>query len=242
MTDSQRNDGIQTIREKFGWSGLGRLFIIMEMIADKMCPENNYAPILIISKKELRRHLTMTAPRLHGYLTAIQSQLNLEVTETEDKFTLNYPKMLKLKDNNAYNLKVTSKSLKSNLDLELELEKEKDIVVSEQNAHISPTAENGITPSNTTIQQDCSIEGIPLKQKHCDDAKQHKNYWWNDETQMLEIPEDDLYELYRRYDKDFVLLRLKPISNWLYANPKRRKKDYKKFIVNWLNRDLKNEG
>lgn len=42
-----------------------------------------------------------------------------------------------------------------------------------------------------------------------------------------------IYEIYKDID---IVKELKKMELWLDLNPKRRKKDYRRFIFNWLNR------
>jgi hypothetical protein len=56
-------------------------------------------------------------------------------------------------------------------------------------------------------------------------------------TEHFHIAEWRILEWEKHYYPLNVRQEIEHMQNWLEANPKRRKKNYNRFVVNWLNRN-----
>jgi|GEM_PF-4877675 len=86
---------------------------------------------------------------------------------------------------------------------------------------------------NSSKEKNINIKDSSLKSK-----SSSKKIYYNAVSGTLEnISEEDIRKWSEAFPGVDVKLQIKRMEVWLEANPKKRKKNYKKFIVNWLGRE-----
>jgi len=124
MSNASRDKAMQRLKKQYGFAGVGRFWMLCEMVADAMCPENHFTPHIEVEEMELKKCLGLKGDNLKIYVTYLAHIFNISATYMDDIWKIEMPNMLKLKDNHSTNLQVTCKQSrvdKSRVDIEEEL-------------------------------------------------------------------------------------------------------------------------
>jgi len=218
-TNFREDEGVQLLIEKHGWGGLGRLYTIMELIAKKMDVENNFEPVVKISKRHLKDILGIyTFHLLDIFLASMVHLFSISITSTDDLVTISWPKMRKYKDSHCRKNAQTSAKVPLDKEKEEEKEKEKE---KEEDLYKNIRQADEKSSSHQTSKKVKSPKII-----------------YNRETKQFDNLTEEKIKLWEEvYFTVNVRDQLKRMIVWLEAHPGRRAGN-EGFIVRWLNNQV----
>jgi hypothetical protein len=135
-TEADTDPKLIDVRMKWGYEGVGWWWTVLSLVAQRY--QEGRDPSLEIPTQELAHRLLTRPMRLRSYLSHLSLIGLLSATETDMKFTISIPNILKIKDNYQKDLEDSSKRLPSK---EVDIDKE----------HIPPTPQRGKEWDNKPI-------------------------------------------------------------------------------------------
>lgn len=208
LCDSNRSVTIRKINKKYGLEGEARYWRLVEICSEKYeCGEPEFTFDPETVRQTLRHRSVTDCRSFVDWLATAQ----LLIADTSGiVWRIKFPKILEIRDNHTKNLQATKKLVSNNLPLDKEEEKEEE--KDKDKEYISSVV------GKTTPEQDLMFLFLFNNIK-------------------VEV-EKNLYEKWIEiYSNEFVTHELKQIETWLMINKhKAPRKDFKRFINNWLNR------
>jgi len=207
----------------------------------------NYANLVCCCKKCNQKKLNNLPEEVGFPFVSAQSYHMFEAL----KELLNFPKKLE-KFNKVFNKNLTLNQIKNTLFLKkngIFLDENtlsnKEKKRKEKNNNSSQDQVIGTKSSNNNIYIDSGVKYTTAPNRKNDSKPSSKppKITFNFETRKWEnITPEDIQVWVDAYPACNVRAELKKMRAWLLANPDKRKKNYKRFIINWLNRQQDRGG
>ena len=206
-SDSLDDSWIQELMDEFSHFGYAGWFGIISLICREN--KNNLTGKASFTPAFLRRKLRSSPTRLRQLFDYCQTNGRLLFNKTKKKWEFELPKILEIKDNYTKDLQATGKKPSKHKEKEEEKEEEKELSTCVGSAK-KPLPTEAVAALKLKINFDYEIG----KFKNITDA--HRTQWS------------------QSYPAVDVLSELQRMESWAAANPKNRKSNWQRFIVNWL--------
>lgn len=222
-SDAGEDEVLSALKDQFGMEGYGVWWTILETVTRQI--HNNPKDFVEYSVKKWREITGVFTPKLNKILEFLcenseeSPKLLYEFCEKKGikYLKVRIPKILEIAD--EYTKKRTTKTEKS-----------------------GQTPDKLQTKSGETPEK-IPLDKIRLDKKRINTSKQKQKIIFDFNNKKWEnIEQDDITQWREAYPACDIELELKQMKEWLLSNPDKKKKNYRRFITNWLSRSQERGG